>query len=147
MQTSQSLEQVINSDYRIALLETQETAPYLTLFKRLTLTSGRAVYDWNLDSGLYRLGIEHIFIPRTRTPADVLAYIASSRHYGIYLLREIGTALGTPTVQRQLVKLVEKQDGVKRLVFMLGENLALPANLSSQAVQLQLPPPAIENVS
>jgi hypothetical protein len=145
MQASQSLEQVISSDRRIALLETQEAAHYLTLFKRLTLTSGRAVYDWNPESGLYRLGIEHIFIPRTRTPADVLAYIASSRHYGVYLLRDIGTSLDTPSVQRQLLKLLEKQDGIKRLVFMLGENLALPASLSAHAVQVQLPPLAEQN--
>lgn len=137
MDDRQSLEQVINSDYRIAVLETSADEHFVALFKRLTLTTGRAVYDWNPEHGLYRLGIEHIFIPRTRTPADVLAYITSSRHYGIYLLRDFSEALGKPAVERQLSKLIEKQDGVRRLVFLLGGELKLPAVLAPHTARIR----------
>ena len=134
MEERHSLEQVINSDHRIALLEGENTEHFVGLFKRLTLTTGRAVYDWNPEHGLYRLGIEHIFIPRTRTPADVLAYISSSRHYGIYLLRTFDEAVNKPAVERLLLKLAEKQDGVRRLVFLMGQKLALPASLAPYSV-------------
>lgn len=137
MEERQSLEQVINSDHRIVVLNTDNSDHYVGLFKRLTLTTGRAVYDWNAEHGLYRLGIEHIFIPRTRAPVDVLSYIASSRHYGIYLLRGFEDALGKPAVERQLQKLAEKQDGVRRLVFLMGQQIALPGSLDGYAVALR----------
>lgn len=131
------LEQVIDSDYRIALLETSEPDRLLSLFKRFTLSTGRAVYDWSPEHGLYRLGIEHIFIPRTRAPGDALAYVISSRHYGIYLLRNFGSALGKPSIQRQLTQLVEKKDNVRRLVILLGDDLALPEALQGHSIRVR----------
>jgi hypothetical protein len=110
-------------------METPDQERLMTVFKRLTLTTGRAVYDWSPKDGLYRLGIEHIFIPRTRAPFDVLSYILSSRHYGVYLLRDFDEALGKPTVERHLTKLVEKDDGVRRLVFLMGQQVPAPASL------------------
>jgi hypothetical protein len=132
-----TLDQVIESDYRVAVLETGEADRLLSLFKRLTLTTGRAVYDWSPEHGLYRLGIEHIFIPRTRAPADALAYIASSRHYGIYLLRGFESALGKPSIQRQLTQLIEKSDGVRRLAILLGTRIQVPAALDENVARVR----------
>jgi hypothetical protein len=137
MEEKQHLEQIIESDHRVAVLDTKDPLQAVTHFKRLTLTSGRAVYDWSAENGLYRLGIEHIFIPRTRVPVDVLAYITSSRHYGIYLLKSFDDALTKPAVERQLVKLIEKQDGVRRLVFLVGHNIRLPQSIASKAALLR----------
>lgn len=137
MDEKQNLEQIVNSEYRIAVLDTKDPAQAVTYFKRVTLTTGRAVYDWSPENGLYRLGIEHIFIPRTRVPVDVLAYITSSRHYGIYLLRSFEDSLAKPTVERQLAKLVEKQDGVRRLVFLVGHNIELPQSIQSSAAMIR----------
>lgn len=137
MDEKQHLEQIVDSDYRVAAIETRDAEPVVARFKRLTLTTGRAVYDWSPDNGLYRLGIEHIFIPRTRVPVDVLAYITSSRHYGIYLLRSFDEALTKPAVERQLVKLIEKQDGVRRLVLVVGDNVRLPASVAGSAALLR----------
>ena len=131
-----SIDQVIDSDSRIAVVQTAEPERLLGLFKRMTLTTGRAIYDWSPDNGLYRLGIEHIFIPRTRTAADVLAYIVSSRHYGIYLLRNFTNLLGSAEAQKQLVRLAEKQDNVRRLVFVVSEEAAIPAALQPFAARV-----------
>lgn len=136
MDEKQSLEQVIDSNYRVAVLETADLLGLVATLKRLTLTSGRAVYDWSSEHGLYRLGIEHIFIPRTRAPVDVLAYITSSRHYGIYLLRDFDEALSRPIVERQLLKLLDKQDDVRRLVLLAGKSVQLPAAIAPVSAYL-----------
>jgi len=137
MEERQNLEQVIDSEYRIAVVDALEPDQLLAHFKRLTLTTGRAVYDWSPDHGLYRLGIEHIFIPRTRTHSDVLAYITSSRHYGIYLLRGFGDALERPAVARMLSKFIEKSDGVRRLIMLFGDDVKIPADALAHTVRFR----------
>lgn len=137
MDATGTLQRVIDSDVNIAILDTPETDRVLSLFKRLTLTTGRAVYDWTPDNGLYRLGIEHIFIPRTRAPADVIAYIAASRHYGIYLLRDFETALAKPSIQQALNTISAKDDGVRRLVILVGESLRLPDGINGRVARVR----------
>lgn len=129
MDATRTLQRIIDSNYRLAALETPEIERLLALFKRLTLSTGRAVYHWTRDNGLYRLGIEHIFIPRTRAPADVLAYVSASRHYGIYLLDGFNGALGRASIQRTLSDLSELDDDVRRLVILIGTQLDIPQSL------------------
>jgi len=136
MDEKQNFEQVIESSHRIAVIETADQLGLVAYLKHLTLTSGRAIYDWSAEHGLYRLGIEHIFIPRTRSPVDVLAYITSSRHYGVYLLRDFNAALARPAVERQLLKLLEKQDDVRRLVCFAGQAVQLPASIAPHSAYL-----------
>ena len=137
MDATRTLQKLIESDYRIAALDTPEADRVLGVFKRLTLTTGRAVYDWTPDSGLYRLGIEHIFIPRTRAPADVMAYVASSRHYGIYLLREFHEPLVRGSVQKSLLQVADNEDGVRRLVILMGQDLTIPEVLSGKVAVMR----------
>lgn len=137
MNAASALQQVIDSNYRIAVLKSQETDRLLALFKRSSLTSGQAVYDWTPTSGLYRLGVEHIFIPRTHTTASVLAYIAASRHYGIYLLRGFEPALAKPSIQKALHSLCEIDDGVSRLVLLIGDYPDIPATLKDRIVTIR----------
>src|SRR5690625_717005 len=137
MDGKKHFEQIIDSDQQLALVDTKIPQDVLAHCKRLALSSGRAVYDWSSEHGLYRLGIEHIFIPRTRAPVDVLSYITSSRHYGIYLLRGFHDALQRPAVERQLLKLIEKQDNVRRLVCLVGNSIRLPASIDPSAITLR----------
>jgi hypothetical protein len=126
MDATRMLQRVIDSRYRLAALETTEGDRILGVFKRLTLTTGRAVYHWTPENGLYRLGIEHIFIPRTRAPADVLSYIAASRHYGIYLLYGFNNAL-----------INSADDNVRRLVIMVGEQVDIPQTLRKDVAMIR----------
>lgn len=137
MDATVTLQRVIDSDISIAVLDTPETDRLLSLFKRLTLTTGRAVYDWTPENGLYRLGIEHIFIPRTRAPADVASYIAASRHYGIYLLRDFENALTKPSIQQLFNTIAAKDDGVRRLIMLVGEDLQLPKGLNARVARIR----------
>jgi hypothetical protein len=126
MDATNTIQHVIDSNYRLAALETGESDRLVALFKRIALTTGRAVYHWLPASGLYRLGVDHILIPRTQAPADVLAYILHSRHYGIYLLQHFDEALAKNSVQRTLLEIGELDDSIRRLVIMVGDNLEMP---------------------
>ena len=137
MDATRTLQKLIDSDYRIAALDTPEVDRLLGVFKRLTLTTGRAVYDWTPDSGLYRLGIEHIFIPRTRTPSDVIAYVASSRHYGIYLLRDFHEPLARSSVQDMMLRVADAEDSVRRLIILVGQELEIPEGLRGKVAMIR----------
>lgn len=137
MDAINTLQRLIDSKYRVAALKTQESARLLALFKRYSLTTGQAVYDWTPGSGLYRVGVEHIFIPRTRSPADVLAYITASRHYGIYLLRGFESALAKPSIQKALCDLDNTDDSIRCLVLLIGEYPHLPAALQSRIATIR----------
>lgn len=137
MEENVSFEKLINSGLRLAVLETGDPDRIVALFKRLTLTTGQAVYDWSPDNGLYRLGIETIFIPRTRTPVDALAYVSSARHYGIYLMRGFENAVVKPSVQKMMQAIVDKDDGVRRLVIMLGQDIDVGPNLKKHCARIR----------
>ncbi|MDN3517661.1 hypothetical protein QWY84_08575 [Aquisalimonas lutea] len=133
----ESLHKVIDSEFRLAVLETHEPDRVVEAFKRLTLTTGRAVYGWSPNDGLYRLGTERIFIPHTRSFTDALGYIAASRHYGIYLVRDFQNALDKPSVQRALQRILAKDDDVRRLVLMLGSDVTIPEELRGQLARIR----------
>ncbi len=137
MSGSFNLSRVIDSEYRIAALETKAPDRILDVFKRLTLTSGRAIYGWSPDNGLYRLGSERIFIPQTRSVGDAINYIAASRHYGIYVLKDMDRALQNSSVQRGLERLLQRDDGIRRLLVMMDTQINLPEKLAGKVVRIR----------
>lgn len=137
MVDSLSLANVIDSEFRLAVLETAQPERLFDVFKRLTLTTGRAVYGWSPNDGLYRLGTERIFIPQTRSIGDALSYIAVSRHYGIYLLRDMGGALKKPGIRRALDSILNKEDNTRRLVIMLDTEMGVPEDLHKFVVRIR----------
>lgn len=137
MEATSTIQRIIDSDYRLAVLDTAEADRLVALFKRLTLTTGRAVYHWTPGSGLCRLGVEHIFIPRTQGPAELLAYVSASRHYGIYLLQHFQDALARASIQRSLEVINQRDDGVRRLVIMMGNGLCAPQGLEDQVAVIR----------
>ncbi len=137
MDASRILDAIIRSNYRMALLNSSESDRLVALFKRLTLTTGRAIYHWRPNMGLSRLGVEHILIPRTRTPGEVLSYIGASRHFGVYLLQDFGSALQRTTVRRELHRIDEANDGVDRLVLFLDTQLTIPDDLRGRVANIR----------
>lgn len=137
MASALSLANVIDSDFRLAALQTHAPDRVFEVFKRLTLTTGRAVYGWSPDDGLYRLGTERIFIPQTRSIGDALGYISASRHYGIYLLQDVVHMLEKPSIARAMERILQKDDNVKRLVILMGESVAVPSQLEGQVAVIR----------
>lgn len=133
----QTLQRVVDSSYRIGAVETAYPEKVIALFKRLTMTTGQAVYHWQPDNGLYRLGAEHILIPRTRSPNDVLSYIQAARHYGVYVLEDFEQSLQRESIQGQIEAIIRKDDDVRRLVLFLGHRVAMPERLAPHAAMIR----------
>lgn len=137
-----NLSRIIDSDFRIAALETPSPDAILDVFKRLTLSTGRAIYGWSPENGLYRLGTERIFIPHTRSVSDAIRYVAASRHYGIYVLKDMAEALANPSIQRGLERLLQRDDSIRRLLIMMDEKITIPERLTGQVVRIRHQVPA-----
>ncbi|MCS4505024.1 hypothetical protein KBTX_01571 [wastewater metagenome] len=137
MDAARAVERIIGSGYRLASIHTTDGDRLVALFKRLTLTTGRAVYHWRAGAGLYRLGIEHILIPRTRTPSEVLSYIRASRHFGIYVLEGFDEALRRQSVADDLTAIADGAGDTQRLVVFVGEAPPMPASLEGRVARVR----------
>ncbi|WP_290651859.1 hypothetical protein [Aquisalimonas sp.] len=133
----ENLNKVIELESRLATIETDVPERIVDGFKRLTLATGRAVYGWSPNDGLYRLGSERLFIPHTRGLSDALRYIAASRHYGIYLIRDFQDVLEKASVQRGFHRILAQDDGVRRLVLLVGSNVTIPVALKGHIARVR----------
>lgn len=137
MQQLRQIERLVDSDFRLAAIATPDPERVVDLFRRLTQQTGRAVYRWSPGEGLYRLGVEHILIPRTARPADVLDYIASTIHFGVYLLPGFDEALEAHRPVELMRRIANAGDRVRRLVILLGENPVVPSALQPFTVRVR----------
>lgn len=141
----ETLQKVVDSEYRAGAVETTDPGRVLAAFKRYSLTTGRAVYAWSPDGGLYRLGNERVFVPHTRSFTDALGYIAASRHYGIYLMQETHGALSKPSAQRALQRILTRDDDVRRLVLFVGDEITIPDEFRGQIARIRHRSPESES--
>lgn len=142
MDAVRTLQRIISSDYRMAALQTSEPERLLALFKRLTMTTGQAVYHWQPENGLYRLGAEHILIPRTRSSNEVVSYIKAAKHYGVYLMEGFEPALSRQSIQREIRTILEAEDDVRRLMLFMGDSITIPEPLRPYAAIVRQNPAA-----
>jgi hypothetical protein len=143
MDAVRTLQRIISSDYRMAALQTTEPERLLALFKRLTMTTGQAIYHWQPENGLYRLGAEHILIPRTRSSNEVVAYIKAAKHYGVYLLEGFESALSRQSIQGEIHTIVQRDDDVRRLMLFMGDTVTIPEPLKPYAAIVRQNPAAV----
>ena len=133
----QQIEQLVQSNFRLVAIETHHEERIIALFKRLGLTTGRAVYEWSADEGIYRLGYEHIVIPRTRRAADALDYIHASIHFGVYLLQDFSPALQDTHTVELLKKIAGASDKPQHLIILVDDTTTIPAELKPFTVRVK----------
>ncbi len=138
MDEMQPIETLINSDARLAVLETRATDDIIEWLRKPFTTTGRASYAWTSEHGLRRIAVEHIHIPGTQRPLDVLQYIQACHHFGIYLLCNFQTGLSDPKVCAELEQLLTDTGSVRKLVLLLGEHYKLPSRLTTRVETLTL---------
>lgn len=132
-----TLQKLADSSYKLACIETDKPFRMRELFRRFSTETGCAVYEWIEDAGLRRIGFEHITIPKTRTPEDVFSYIATARHFGIYLFVNSSTHFDLKNVENSILKTHRNEDGVKRLVVLLDDEITLPENIAPLTIKVQ----------
>ena len=138
MDEMQSITALINADTRLAVVETSEQARIIEWLRLQFNITGKASYQWTAQDSLRRIATEHIPIPQTARPIDVLEHILSSHHFGIYLLCDFQAALRDSAVIDKLVRLADDSGPVRKLVLLLGENYKLPAALAARVEHITL---------
>lgn len=138
MDEMQAIAALINTTTRLAIVETRETERVVEWLRAQYNKTGKASYQWTAQKGLLRLATEHILIPQTMRPADVVAHILASHHFGIYLLCDFQKGLKDKGVSEQLNRLITDSATERKLVLLLGEDYKLPASLAPHADYIAL---------
>lgn len=134
----QALTELIDSPARLAVIETAAPDKLVDWLRQQFKTTGKASYVWTPQQGLQRISIEHIPIPQTDRPLEVLAHILASHHYGIYVLRDFQGALKERAVLDKLQHLLTDPAAAHKLVVLVGTRYVLPAALTSGVARLAL---------
>ncbi len=118
------LEKILESKYRLLSIESYDTDRVLDLFVQLSRFSNKAFYLGKPDQGLHRVGASHITIPRTQTATEQLEHINSSKHFGIFILRNFEEKLDD---KKNIALLKEIATGENaKVVVLLSEYLEIP---------------------
>lgn len=138
MDEMQAITTLINTNAQLAVVETGEQERVVEWLRAQYNKTGKASYLWTTQRGLQRIATEHVPIPQTMRPADVLEHILTSHHFGIYLLCDFQSALKDSGVCDKLSRLIADDNKTRKLVLLLGENYKLPASLAKRIEHIAL---------
>ncbi|MDH5444560.1 MAG: hypothetical protein OEY52_03320 [Gammaproteobacteria bacterium] len=127
------LDKMFDASYRLVTIETDDTHRVEDLIGQLSRFSNKAYYHSLPGKGMYRFGASHIEIPRTTTPAEILAHIAISRHFGVYVLQDFQAAFEDQHIVQDLKEII--QTGNDKVVVLLSEHIELPEALKPFALR------------
>ncbi len=121
------LDQMLDANFRIVSVETYDPQRVTDLFTQLSRFSNKAFYFWEDGSGLHRIGASHIKIPRTATAKELLTHIESSKHFGVYILRDFNKAMEDEKNIQYLLKIASGE--INKVVVLLSDFIDLPKAL------------------
>ena len=121
------LEKMLESKYRLISIESYDTERVLDLFLQLSRFSNKAFYVASPNQGMHRTGASHITIPRTQSTKEQLQYIDGSKHYGVFIIRDIGDELENPKIIELLKNIATGEK--PKVVILLSEYLDIPRQL------------------
>lgn len=121
------LDQMLDANFRIVSIETYDPERVTDLFTQLSRFSNKAFYLWNPIQSLHRIGASHISIPRTATARELLTHIESSKHFGVYVLRDFNESLQDDKNVQSLMKIASGD--ISKVVVLLSDFIDLPRGL------------------
>ena len=127
------LDQMLDAEYRLVTIESDDIDRILELFTQLTRFSNKAFYFWQDNIGMHRLGASHITLPHTQSASDILTHIENSKHYGVYLLDDFNSLLKNKEIVSRLKNIAE--DDYEKVIILLGENIQLPKSLKQHTLR------------
>ena len=137
MPQQDAVARLLESGYPLGTIETAAPGRIEALFRRHERATGEAIYVWSQGRGLHRIGTEYIRIPHTETLARTLTFIASTIHYGVYLVVGQGEALRDEAVVERLRRFARSQDRVRRMVIFVDRRIPGVHQLSGMAMRLR----------
>jgi hypothetical protein len=137
MQHHDAVTRLVASGYPLGLIETGTPRRIEALFRRHEQATGEAIYMWEQRRGLYRIGTEYIRIPHTETLGRTLTFIASTIHYGVYVVLGQGRALGDEAVAERLRRFARAQHRVRRMVVFVDRRVPQVPQLSGLSLRMR----------
>ncbi len=137
MSNTTVLQKLVDSNHKLVSFETPTPERISDMFRYFNMETGCAVYDWNDVNGLHRLGFEHILIPRTKSSSEILSYILTARHFGIYVIANPKQFFAANNSSEIITEICMKADGVRRLIVFIGDGSDIPHNLKHLCVTIK----------
>ena len=135
MKQIEQIDSIINTHLRLAMIESPRTDTIIDLFAQYGDLRGKAVYVWNIRSGLHRIGFEEMPIQDTKSLAGVLKFIRTSLHYGIYLLEKFPSKR-SHKANAELKRIVTANDAFHCFVALLGEKISVEEDLLPHTLKI-----------
>lgn len=128
---------LVDSGYPIGIIETGSPERIERLFRRHERASGEAIYIWDRRRGLFRIGTEYIRIPHTDTLRRALDFVATTIHFGVYVVFGSSESLRDEAVVERLRRFAGTQHRVRRMVIFVDERVPEAPGLSGLSVRLR----------
>ena len=122
----QIIERLVGSAPPLVSFETVKPARALDLFKSLSLSHESPFYQWSVEDGLHRMGASHIVIPRTRQPENLLDYINTLQHSGIFLLPGFSELLSNTSLLSQFKQILASAKNQEKSIILIDAEVHLP---------------------
>ena len=132
----QDLVALIRANTPLIVIETQDEARIVELFRQALSQVWRALYRWSITEGLRRIDMDRE--DDAEGPPDASAALQAMKQAGqrgIYLLLDFHPYLGYAGSQRQLRDLVQRRHCQPHVLVLVGAKVELPPELEAVAVR------------
>ncbi|HLM53670.1 MAG TPA: AAA family ATPase [Pseudoxanthomonas sp.] len=127
---------LIRANTPLIVVETQEEARTVELFRQALAQVWRALYRWSVTEGLRRIDIDREDEPEGAPDASAALHaMKNADQRGIYLLLDFHPYLGYAGSQRQLRDIIDRRHCQPHVVVLVGAKIELPADLDARAVR------------
>lgn len=118
------LEKMLDSGFRLIMMESHEVDRVCDLLLELSRFSTKPYYLAQPETPMHRLGASHIGIPKTNNPEDLMEHIEATQHYGIYILRKYTEILDDTDLVEDLLSIATGD--THKVVLMVSERINIP---------------------
>ena len=139
MSELQDLASLIRSNTPLIVIETQDEARVVDLFRHVLANVWRALFRWSITEGMRRVDMDREDPPET--PPDItttLLAIKGHEQRGIYLLLDAVPYLGYASTQRMLREILDRRGSLDHTLVLVGMRIELPPELEAMAVRFSL---------
>jgi hypothetical protein len=136
MSELKDLTALIRAGTPLIVIETQDEARVVDLFRQCLAQVWRALYRWSATEGLRRLDMDREDAPEGAPEAGAaLQAIKAAEQRGVYLLLDFVPYLEYAGHQRQLRDIVQRRHCQPHVVVLVGARVELPETLEPLAVR------------
>lgn len=136
MNELQDLTALIRANTPLIVIETQDEARVVDLFRQSLSQVWRALYRWSSTEGLRRFDMDREE-PAEGAPdaSAALQAIRQASQRGVYVMLDFHPYLGYAGSQRALRDLIQRRHSLPHVIVLVGHTIELPPELEAVAVR------------